>query len=337
MAIQGVILQEQTARASENIFNPFLTLNTPNTYTITDGVGVAEISNTDEFFLTGEGCMKIRFLVGGGQQVSFNAGAYKTDSVIKSTGLHFIQYAVYKNNPTADVNLTVNVLINETFSSNRQIGQNIYSASGFIDDNWNIYYQSFLANEGDIVSLTWSADSDDETAIIYMDNFKLERANQNIFAPTIYSNPTFLINKWSRVYDFTNTQLLFEDTAINFSLFEGTFESNCGSEILVEGVGFKPTRLNSFFTVNANFLAKVPSGTTPHIDAQLNINGTTYYGDCKFLQKPVDGFEYVNFSFQIPCNAEFLEFEGAIELIARGNDIEISKRNLTISETVNSN
>jgi hypothetical protein len=335
MAIDAILIQQQEARASENIFNPFLTLNTPYTYTITDGVGVAEISNTDEFSLSGNGCLKIRFLTAG-DNISFNADV-QTNSVIRSTGIHYIQYAVYKNNPSADVNLTVSVYINDVFSSNRAIAQNIYNASGFVDGNWNIYYQSFNANEDDVISLSWSCDSDDETAIIYMDNFKLERANQNIFAPTFYTNPDFLVNKWSRVYDFDNTQELAEDTAYNFSLFEGVFESNCGSEILVEGLGFKPTRLNSFFTVNCNFLAKVPTGTTPHIEAELNINGTTYYGDCKFLLKPVDALEYINFSFQIPCNQEFLDNEGVVEITPKGNDIVISRRVLTISETVNSN
>ena len=335
MSIQGQLIQNQEARASENIFNPFLTLNTPYTYTITDGVGVAEISNTDEFSLSGDGCLKIRFLTAG-DNISFNADV-QTNSVIRSTGIHYIQYAVYKNNPSADVNLTVSVYINDVFSSNRAIAQNIYNASGFVDGNWNIYYQSFNANEGDVISLSWSCDSDDETAIIYMDNFKLERANQNIFAPTFYTNPQFLINKWSRVYNFDDEQELAQDTDYNFSYFEGTFESNCGSEILVEGLGFRPTRLNSFFTVNCNFLAKVPTGTTPHIEAQLFIDGTVYYGDCKFLQKPVDALEYINFSFQIPCNQEFLDNEGVVMITPKGNDIVISRRNLTISETVNSN
>lgn len=335
MSIQGQLIQNQEARASENIFNPFLTLNTPYTYTITDGVGVAEISNTDEFSLSGDGCLKIRFFTAG-DNISFNADV-QTNSVIRSTGIHYIQYAVYKNNPSADVNLTVSVYINDVFSSNRAIAQNIYNASGFVDGNWNIYYQSFNANEGDVISLSWSCDSDDETAIVYMDNFKLERANQNIFAPTFYTNPPFLINKWSRVYDFDNTQVLFEDTAINFSLFDGTFESNCGSEILVEGVGFKPTRLNSFFTVNCNFAALVPIGSNIHIDAELLINGTIYMGYTGFLFKPVADYQYVNIVFTIPCNAEFLEFDGAVELTARGSDITIRNRNLTISETVNSN
>lgn len=335
MAIGGQLIQNQEVRASENIFNPFLTFNTPYTYTVTDGVGVAEISNTTGFSLTGDGSLEIRFLEAG-SNITFNADV-QTNSVIKSTGLHFIQFAVYKNNPSADVNLTVSVLINDTFSANRSIAQNVYNASGFLDGNWNIYYQSFLANQGDIISLTWSADSDDETAIINMDNFKLERSNQNLLAPTIYSDPQFLINKNSRIYNFTDEQTLTVDTAYNFGLFDGEFESNCGSEILVEGVGFKPTRLNSFFTVNCNFLAKVPAGTNVHIDAALNINGTTYYADSELLYKEVDEFQPINFNFQLHCNAEFLEFDGAVEITPRVSNIQISRRNLTISETVNSN
>ena len=335
MAIGGQLIQNQEARASENIFNPFLTFNTPYTYTISDGVGVAEISNTDEFSLTGEGSLKIRFLEAG-SNISFNADV-QTNSVVRSTGLHFIQFAVYKNNPNADVNLTVSVLINDTFSANRSIAQNVYNASGFVDSNWNIYYQSFFANEGDVISLTWSADSDDETAIVNIDNFKLERSNQNILAPTIYSDPQFLINKWTRLYNFTDTQDLLEDTEIDFSLFDGTIVTNCGSEILVEGAGFKPTRLNSFFTVNCNFLAKVPAGANIHIDAKLIINSFTYYVDGKHLLKPTNVFEPCNFNFQLPCDQEFLDNGGAVYLIARGNDIQISQRTLTISETVNSN
>jgi hypothetical protein len=335
MAIEAQLIQTPTAKASENIFNPFLAFNSEYTYTITDGLGVAEISNTDEFSLSGNGSMKVRFLATT-DDVSWNADS-QTNSVIKNTGIHFIQYAVYKNNPSASVNLTVDVFINDTFSSNRSFAQTLYTDNGFVDDNWNVYYQAFFANEGDIVSLAWSADSDDETAIIYLANFKLERSNQSLLAPTIYTNPPFLITKWSRVYDFDNSQTLFEDTAINFSLFEGTFESNCGSEILIEGAGFKPTRLNSYFTVNINFLAKVPSGTNLHIDAVLNINGVAYMGQTIFLDKPVDDFQYCNIVFNIPCNQEFLDNDGAVELTAKGNDIEISRRLLTVSEQVNQN
>jgi hypothetical protein len=332
MAIQGILTQEQTARSSENIFNPFLTLDSPHTYSISDGVGVAEISNTDEFFLTGQGCMKVRFLIAG-DNIAFNAQD-NTNSVIKSTGLHYIQFAVYKNNPTADVNLTVSVFINDVLTSSRTIAQNLYNASGFIDDNWNIYHQTFTANEGDIVSLNWSADSDDDTAIIYLDNFKLERSNQSLIAPTIYTNPSFLPTKYTKVYDFDNTQVLDEDIETNF-IFSATRESNCGTILL--NTAITPQTLNSFFEIQANFLALVPSGTNIHIDAVLLINGVNYLGQTVYLNKVATDSQYGNITFSLPVNQEFLDNDGVVTLTARGNDITISRRSLTVKEESNFN
>ena len=332
MAIQGILTQEQTARSSENIFNPFLTLDSPHTYSISDGVGVAEISNTDEFFLTGQGCMKVRFLIAG-DNIAFNAQD-NTNSVIKSTGLHYIQFAVYKNNPTADVNLTVSVFINDVLTSSRTIAQNLYNASGFIDDNWNIYHQTFTANDGDIVSLNWSADSDDDTAIIYLDNFKLECSNQSLIAPTIYTNPSFLPTKYTKVYDFDNTQVLDEDIETNF-IFSATRESNCGTILL--NAAITPQTLNSFFEIQANFLALVPSGTNIHIDAVLLINGVNYLGQTVYLNKVATDSQYGNITFSLPVNQEFLDNDGIVTLTARGNDITISRRSLTVKEESNFN
>lgn len=334
MAIEAQLIQTQQAVFADNIVNPYMTFNNDITYSFTSGAGNASVTNSDEKTLVGSKAMKIRSLTTSG--CNFNAND-SFDFTIKSDGIHNLQFRAWKSDPNAIVSLVVNVFIDGALSADRIFEALMDSDNGFQDDSWNLFYQSFTALSGDNASISFYFQSDTVDTIVYLDAFKVEANNQNQLAPSLYTDPPFLITKWSRVYDFDNTQVLFEDTAINFSLFEGTFESNCGSEILVEGVGFKPTRLNSFFTVNANFLAKVPTGTTPHIEAELNINGTTYYGDCKFLQKAVDGLEYVNFSFQIPCNAEFLEFDGAIELIAKGNDIEISRRVLTISETVNSN
>jgi hypothetical protein len=334
MAIEAILIGQQQAVFADNIVNPYMTFNNAITYDFTSGVGNATVTNSDEKTLVGSKAMKIRALTTS--SCNFNAND-SFDFIIQSDGVHNIQFRAWKSDPDAIVNMVVNVFIDGALTADRTINVLMDSDNGFVDDSWNLFYQSFTALNGDNASISFYFQSDTVDCIVYLDAFKVEANNQNQLAPSLYTDPQFLINKWSRIYDFDNTQLLFEDTAINFSLFEGTFESNCGSEILVEGVGFKPTRLNSFFTVNANFLAKVPTGTTPHIEAELNINGTTYYGDCKFLQKAVDGLEYVNFSFQIPCNAEFLQFDGALELIAKGNDIEISRRVLTISETVNSN
>jgi hypothetical protein len=324
MAIEGQLVQQQTARYSENLFNPFLSFESDYTYTITDGVGVAEISNTDEFSLSGNGSMKVRFLATT-DNISWNADV-QTDSVIKNTGIHFIQFAVYKNNPSADVNLTVSVYINDVYSSNRAIAQSINNGSGFSDENWNIYYQSFNANEGDVISLSWSCDSDDDTAIIYMDNFKLERSNQNLFAPTFYTKPTYVNTKWQQVIDFTNTFDLVEDTPTNFQ-FSGTSTKNyVGDDII--GADLQVDRLNDLFTAEANFIMKVPSGTNLHIEVKFIINGITYRGDNINVFRISGDDQYANVVFKYPVTQEFIDNNATITLNARGAYIQISKSSL---------
>ena len=278
--------------------------------------------------------MKIRALTTS--SCDFNANE-DFNFTVKTDGIHNIQFRAYKSDPTAVVNMVVKVFIDDALSADRTINVLMDSANGFADDTWNLFYQSFTALANDAGSVSFSFVSDTVDCIVYLDAFKIECNDQRQIAPSIYTQPPFLINKNSRLYNFVDDQPLTVDTAYNFGLFDGEFESNCGSEILVEGVGFKPTRLNSFFTVNCNFLAKVPAGTNVHIDAALNINGTTYYADSELLYKEVDEFQPINFNFQLHCNAEFLEFEGAVEITPRVAGVTISRSSLTISETVNSN
>lgn len=334
MAIDAQIIQEQQAIYTDNICNPYMTFNNAITYDFTSGIGNATVTNSDEKTLSGAKAMKIRALTTS--SCDFNANT-DFDFTVKTTDIHNIQFRAWKSDPSAVVNMVVKVFIGGSLSADRTINVLMDSANGFQDDTWNLFYQSFSAVANDAGSISFSFQSDTVDCIVYLDAFKIEANDQRQLAPSIYTQPPFLVNKNSRLYNFTDAQTLTVDTAYNFGLFDGEFESNCGSEILVEGVGFKPTRLNSFFTVNCNFLAKVPAGTNVHIDAALNINGTTYYADSELLYKEVDEFQPINFNFQLHCNAEFLEFEGAVEITPRVSNIQISRRNLTISETVNSN
>ena len=334
MAVDAFITEQQQAIYTDNICNPYMTFNNAITYGFTSGVGNATVSNSDEKTLSGAKAMKIRALTTG--SCDFNANT-DFDFTIKTTEIHNVQFKAWKSDPSAVVNMVVKVFIDGSLSADRTINVLMDSSNGFQDNAWNLFYQSFSAVVDDAGSISFSFQSDTVDCIVYLDEFKIDANDQRQIAPSIYTQPPFLINKWSRVYDFDNTRDLFEDTAIDFTLFEGTFESNCGSEILVEGIGFRPTRLNSFFTVNCNFLAKVPAGADIHIDAELFVNGIVIMGDARFLFKPLDDFQYVNLFFTIPCTQDFLDSTGTVELTARGSDIQISRRTLTISETVNSN
>ena len=328
------LITNPTPRASINIINPYMALNTVFPYTITAGVGDIEVSNSQDFQYLGLYVQKVRFLDSG--TMSFNAGD-KTTTIIKETGLHNLQFQVRSEDAKISCNFKVEVFLNGSLSADRTFETAVKEAEGFEIGKWNIFYQSFLAEEGDEVIISWTCVNTEPNTTFYVDGYKIDCVNQLMQTPTIYSPMVFLPTKWSRLYNFLDTQDLFEGTPINFALFEGTFESNCGSEILLEGVGFKPSRLNSFFTVNCNFLAKIPSGSNLHIDAKLLINGVVYLGQTCLLDKPIDDFQYVNIVFQVPCNQEFLDNDGTVELTAKGNDIEISRRVLTIQEQTNYN
>lgn len=334
MAVDAFLIQQQQAIYTDNICNPYMTFNNAITYDFTSGVGNATVTNSDEKTLLGGKAMKIRALTTS--SCDFNANE-DFNFTVKTDGIHNIQFRAFKSDPSAIVNMVVKVFINDALSADRTINVLMDSANGFADDTWNLFYQSFSALSGDSGSVSFSFVSDTVDCIVYLDAFKIECNDQRQIAPSIYTQPPFLVNKWSRLYDFTNNQTLFDTIEFDFALFEGDFESNCGSEILVEGAGFKATRLNSFFTVNCNFLAKVPSGADIHIDSVLRVNGIDIMGDTRFLFKPLDDFQYVNLFFTVPCTQDFLDNGGTVLLTAQGNDIVISRRNLTISETVNSN
>jgi hypothetical protein len=338
--IQGILLQEPIAKTSVNLFNELLTLNEPNQYTITSGIGVAEITNSTDRFLYGKRSMKVRFF--SANSVSFNL-AQDTNSEIKNTGVHYIQYAVYKEDPTAEIELTVRVYINDNITDDRTIGQRIKSDNGFIDGNWNVYYQSFLASEGDIVSLDWTIDSEDANAVIYTDGYKLEFCDQNLIAPTFYTEPPFLPTKWQRRLDLDNTQTLVEDELTEYG-FSGTIVTSNTDLTLVNVLGqFIPRTINSLFTVNINFLVTVPTGSDLNIECYLKGYDTATETEAIIFAETINVFklatqtQYVNVSFIVPTTQDFLDYAGRIYLMAKGNDIEISNRSITAIEQINSN
>lgn len=323
--IQGVLLQDEPiAKYSENIFNPFLSFDKLDfTYTFLTGGSNIEVSNSDEFKLGVLNAQKIRAL--NTSSATFNAGS-STNTTIKESGLHTVQFSAFKTDVNANIQMRLEVYINDVLTSNRTIEVQMRESEGFLDNNWNIYYQTFLANEGDVVSLGWYFECSEVDCITYLTGYKLERNNQNLLAPTIYNKPTYLNNRWQQRIDFTNIQTLTEDVDTNFG-FEGTSSKNfVGDDLLSSSGEFNVTRLNDMFSVNANFLCKVPTGDNIHLESKLIINGITYQGDTVYLLKPVGEFQYANLYFEYPVTQEFIDNNGIIVLTAKGANFEISKR-----------
>jgi hypothetical protein len=331
MAIEGIIIQQQQAKYSENILNSFMTFDDLNfTYTFTSGVGNLEVSNSDEFKLGDLNVQRIRALTTN--SATFNAGS-RTDTTIKESGIHYIQFQAYKTDPQANIQMRLEVFVNGTLTSDRTIEVQMRSSQGFVDNNWNNYFQSFSANEGDVVSLAWYFECSEVDCITYLTGYKLERSNQSLLAPTFYTKPTYVNTKWQQIIDFDNTLNLTEDTPINFQ-FTGTSTKNYVGDDLI-GASLQVDRLNDLFTVEANFIIKVPSGTNLHIEVQFIINGITYRGDNINVFRISGDDQYANVVFKYPVTQEFIDNNATITLTARGATIQIRKRSLIA--TVQSN
>lgn len=326
MAIEALLIQQQQAKYSENILNSFMTFDELDfTYTFTSGSGNVEVSNSDEFKLGDLNVQKVRALTT--DSATFNAGT-RTNTTIKESGIHNIQFQAFKSNQEANIQMRLEVFVNGTLTANRTIEVQMRSSQGFVDDNWNNYFQSFFANNGDVISLAWYFECSEVDCITYLTGYKLERSNQNLFAPTFYNKPTYLNSQWQQIIDFDNSQSLTQDVVKNFG-FAGTSSKNFDGNDLVEGTGnFAPKRLNDLFQVEANFLAEVPSGTDLHIEVGFIINGITYRGDTIYLLKPTGEFQYANIVFKYPVTQEFIDNGGIITLTARGATVVITKRAL---------
>jgi hypothetical protein len=326
--IQGILLQDEPiAKYSENIFNPFLSFDELDfTYTFLTGGSNIEVSNSDELKLGDLNAQRIRALTTS--SATFNAGS-STNTKIKETGLHTIQFTAFKNDVNANIQMRLEVYINDVLTSNRTIEVQMRESEGFLDTNWNIYYQTFLANEGDVVSLGWYFECSEVDCITYLSGYKLERNNQNLLAPTIYSKPTYLNNKWQEIIDFDNTLNLIEDVSTNFQ-FSGTSTKNYVGDDLIDSE-LTVNRLNDLFTAEANFLIEIPSGSNLNIEVQFIINGITYRGDNINLFRLDGDYQYANVVFKYPVTQEFIDNNATITLTARGGNIQISKRSLIAS------
>jgi hypothetical protein len=331
MAIEAQLISQQQARYSENILNPFMTFDELDfNYTFTSGVGNIEVSNSDEFKLGDLNVQRVRALTTS--SANFNAGA-RTNTTIKESGIHNVQFQAFKTDPEANIQMRLEIFVNGTLTADRTVEVQMRSSQGFVDDNWNNYFQSFTANEGDVLSFAWYFECSEVDCITYLTGYKIEKNNQNLFAPTFYSKPTYLNTKWQQRIDFDNSINLVENVITNFQ-FTGTSTKNYVGDDLI-GASLQVDRLNDLFTAEANFLIKVPSGSNLHIEVQFIINGITYRADNINVFRINGDDQYANVVFKYPVTQEFIDNNGTITLTARGADIQISRRALIA--TVQSN
>ena len=304
MSVTASITNIREPKSCNNLVSEFMTFNEPHLYTISDGVGNIEVSNSDEYPIYGERSQKVRFL--NNLPATFNSGGDYTNGVAPRTGQYCICWELQKNDPDADVTYTAEVTVNGTLTSSRTVVGNAYSTSGFVDGQVNTFYTFFYMNTDDEFAFAWTTQCDTVDTVIYVDGFGLFFNDKALQSPPFYVEPKHLVMKFQQRTDFTNTQTLDADIETDFA-FTGTSVIKNTPNTILDIAGFSvPTKLNTMITRVAQFTAVVPAGGGKHIIARLLVNSVVVREQIHAFVRTAGNDEPVNFTFVVPTDATLL-------------------------------
>lgn len=185
--IQGVIITDEIAKLSNNVLNEFCNFNTVFVWNKPSGGANATILNnvTGRQSYFGLGAVSLNF--SGTGQVSFNAGGTEMRKTIQRTGNYLLSYAFNKSDESSDITFIVEMYVNDVLQPNNTITQNLYSTSGFVNGQWNTYFQNVYLEYGDVIDFAFKAQSDTTSCYLYFDRLKLEIDDKGNGLPTIYT------------------------------------------------------------------------------------------------------------------------------------------------------
>lgn len=183
--MEGQICNQEQPILSNNLLNEVANFNEQRTWNKPSGGSNATILNnvTGNRAYYGIGCVQISYLANG--EVKFNTGDSSLQTAITNDGNYVLSYAFKKDDEFSDINFKVEVLINGFVT--HEITQNLYFSSGFTEGKWNIYFQSFTLEAGDVVDFNFYTSSDTTACNLYFDRFKLELDDKGANFPTIYT------------------------------------------------------------------------------------------------------------------------------------------------------
>lgn len=333
MSTTATITNIREPKSCNNLVSEFMTCNEDIDYNITAGVGNLLVTNSDEYPIYGERSQKVRFLTN--LPATFTSSGTLTQSIAPKTGQYCLVWEMQKNDPTADVTYTVECFVNGTLTSARTVVGNAYSSSGFVDGQVNSFWTFIDLTAGDEVSFSITAQCDTIDTIIYVDGFGLFFNDKALQAPPFYVPPTNLSQKWQQRYDSVGTNTLTED-AENGNEFIGVSTTNCVPTLIFETGQFQPTKLNNLFRVVTQFNVEVPAGTGLYIDIIFKVNDVLIQSQSHSIHYTATEFQPIYNVFELPVDANFLQYGGEVYLIPRGDDMEISNRKTIAIEHTNS-
>jgi len=184
--MNGVQITQETARYSDNLLNSFSNFNSPHTWNVLSGgsnVGVIENSTTENY--AGLRSIKIPFINTG--ECIFNAGGSEMEVNIPKDGVHLLSYRLYKEDLDAEITLKVQMYVDGNLFPENEIIQTLSTANGFVEEEWNTFYQEVTLGGDQVVDFAFSVQSNSAGKILYIDGLKLEFDDRNLNIPSIYS------------------------------------------------------------------------------------------------------------------------------------------------------
>jgi hypothetical protein len=185
--IQGQICTQEVAIASDNILNEFCNFNQVFVWNKSSGGANATILNNvaGGHSYYGLGAVSINF--SGTGEVTFDSGDSSMQVSIQRTGNYILSYAFDKSDENADILFTVEMYVNGTLQPQNTIQQDLFDSSGFVNGQWNTYFQNVNLEDGDVVDFVFKAQSDTTACYLYFDRMKLEINDKGNSFPTIYT------------------------------------------------------------------------------------------------------------------------------------------------------
>lgn len=183
----GLICTQDIAKASNNVLNEFANFNKVFVWNKSSGGANATIINNigGRNSYLGIGSVSLSFT--GNGWVSFNSGGTHIQNIIQRDGNYLLSYAFAKSDSTSDINFIVEMYVNGVLQPNNTITQDLYDSSGFVNGQWNRYFQGVSLLYGDVVDFAFKAQSDTTACYLYFDGLKLELDDRGGGLPTIYT------------------------------------------------------------------------------------------------------------------------------------------------------
>lgn len=311
-------------RIRPNILPEFCDFETPHTWNVVSGTGGITATTSNLMPYDGLNSTKINVVSDGvaTKTATISASSTQMQTTIATTGDYAIALMLGLDSTQTFI-FGVEVWINgiktefkSTFTSDMglRVGQNPLS-------------QTLSLETGDVVDFKFAIESK-YSRNFYIDGFKLELIDDNIYLPSVYSRTEYLKLLWQSRVDTTNTQNILADTNTNFG-FNGTSESNDTITLLTTTGLITPSKEKAVVAVDYAFNFDAPSGADRFVDIFVIVNSVTYRGETYTMTKNAGDTEYISGSFTLPVGVDFKQY-GAQIVINSSVAITIENRYISV-------